>query len=141
MVISFENNRMKKYINIIFVLVIVSVSASAQNKADKVGSDRDKHGCKGSECYVYSVIKKHCIRVFEQNIRLTEVSPKGSFTSMTSIIFSKDSLKVEVFLPSYNGGQILIRKGKQSWQKGQLFLRNKAGFKLFENSKLIYKQS
>jgi hypothetical protein len=141
MVISFENNRMKKYINIIFVLVIVSVSASAQNKADKVGSDRDKHGCKGSAGYVYSVIKKDCIRVFEQNIWLTEVSPKGSFTSMTSIIFSKDSLKVEVFLPSYNGGQILIRKGKQSWQKGQLFLRNKAGFKLFENSKLIYKQS
>jgi hypothetical protein len=144
MVISLENNRMKKYINIIFVLVIVSVSASAQNKAYKVGSDRDKHGCKGSAGYVYSVIKNDCIRVFEQNIRLTEVSPKGSFTSMTSIIFSKDSLKVEVFLPNYNRGQILNKKvsnGKYYWQKGNLVLKRKKGFELFENSKLIYKQS
>jgi len=84
----------------------------------KVGSDRDKHGCIGSAGYVYSAIKNDCIRVFEQNIRLTEVSPKGSFTSMTSIIFSKDSLKVEVFLPNYNGGQILnkvISNGKYYW--------------------------
>lgn len=132
---------MKKYLNILFVLVIISVSASAQKKDNKVGDDRDKHGCIGSAGYVYSVIKNDCIRVFEQNIRLTEVSPKGSFTSMTSIIFSKDSLKAEVFLPNYNGGQILIRKGKYSWQKGQLFLSNKVGFELFEKAKLIYKQN
>jgi hypothetical protein len=106
-----------------------------------VGADRDKHGCIGSAGYVHSTIKKDCIRVFEQNIKLTEFSPRGSSTSMAAVIFSKDSFKAEVFLPSYNGGQILIRKGKYTWQKGQLVLRNKANFELFENTKLIFKQN
>ena len=132
---------MKKYISLIIIFSIQTINIFSQNKPIKVGSDKDKHGCIGSAGYVYSVIKNDCIRVFEQNIRLTEVSPKGSFTSMTSIIFSKDSLKAEVFLPNYNGGQILISNGKYSWQKGHLFLSNKASFELFENSKLIYKQN
>ena len=109
---------MKKNISLTLIFSIISLTAFMQKIDPKVGSDRDKHGCIGSAGYVYSAIKNDCIRVFEQNIRLTEVSPKGSFTSMTSIIFSKDSLKVEVFLPNYNGGQILnkvISNGKYYW--------------------------
>ena len=135
---------MKKNISLTLIFSIISLTAFTQKIDPKVGSDRDKHGCIGSAGYVYSAIKNDCIRVFEQNIRLTEVSPKGSFTSMTSIIFSKDSLKVEVFLPNYNGGQILnkvISNGKYYWQKGNLVLKRKKGFEIFENSKLIYKQS
>lgn len=135
---------MRKYVSLILIFSILSVAAFTQNKPIKVGADKDKHGCIGSAGYVYSAIKNDCIRVFEQNIRLTEVSPKGSFTSMTSIIFSKDSLKVEVFLPNYNGGQILNKKvsnGKYYWQDGNLVLKRKKGFELFENSKLIYRQN
>ena len=136
-----NTNPMKKYFSLIFILALNSIIAFSQNKPIKVGADRDKHGCIGSAGYVYSTIKKDCIRVFEQNIKLTEFSPRGSSTSMAAVIFSKDSFKAEVFLPSYNGGQILIRKGKYTWQKGQLVLINKANFELFENTKLIFKQN
>jgi hypothetical protein len=135
---------MKKSTCCTLLFIVLNISVFSQNLAPKVGADKDKHDCIGSAGYTYSSIKNDCIRVFEQNIRLTEVSPKGSFTSMTSIIFSKDSLKVEVFLPNYNRGQILNKKvsnGKYYWQKGNLVLKRKKGFELFENSKLIYKQS
>jgi hypothetical protein len=57
------------------------------------GGDRDAHGCIGSAGYTYSQIKKDCVRVFEQKIKLTEVAPKGSSTSMAAVIFSKDLKK------------------------------------------------
>ena len=109
-----------------------------------MGADKDKHGCIGSAGYVYSAIKNDCIRVFEQNVTLSQINPIGTSTSIAAIIFSKDSLKVEVFLPNYNSGQIFnkqVSNGKSYWLKGNLILKRKKSFELFENSKLLYKQN
>jgi len=141
LVISFENKHMKKNLIILFVFVIVSVSASAQKKDNKVGADRDKHGCIGSAGYVYSVIKNDCIRVFEASIQLNEVDVKGNSKSIAAIIFSEDKSKAEVFLPGYTNGQILTKESRkygQSWSNKELILLPKKGFQLFKDKKLIF---
>src|SRR4051812_16614836 len=74
------------------------------------GSDRDKHGCIASAGYTYSEIKKTCIRLFEQQIKLSEVNPGGT-SSIAAVIFSNDNKKAEVFLPTNRTGQILDRSG------------------------------
>jgi len=105
------------------------------------GADRDKHGCIGSAGYTYSQLKKDCIRVFEQKIKLYQVDSTASYKAVAAVIFSTNNRKAEVFLASYKESQILIRtgkKGKYIWKKGKLELSNQNGYKLKEAKKLIY---
>ncbi|REC80011.1 hypothetical protein DRF60_03235 [Chryseobacterium elymi] len=106
------------------------------------GGDRDAHGCIGSAGYTYSQIKKDCVRVFEQKIKLTEVAPKGSYTSMAAVIFSKDLKKAEVFVPDTDGESlILTRAGKSKiWKKDGYVLVpfKKNGYQLKKDDVVIY---
>jgi len=92
----------------------------AQKKTPVVGGDRDVHGCIGSAGYTYSQIKNDCVRVFEQKIKLNEVSSDKSYTSMTAVIFSKDMKKAEIFIPDGNAKSIILtRQGKgKIWKSG-----------------------
>lgn len=127
---------MKK--SILFSAMLLSSLIFAQ----KVGGDKDVHGCKGSAGYTYSQVKKDCVRVFEQKIKLTEVKPKGSSTSMTAIIFSKDMKKAEVFLPEENTGSLILTKfGKgKVWKNGKYILVSykKTGYQLKKDNVVIY---
>jgi hypothetical protein len=127
---------MKK--TILFCAMLLSSLAFAQ----KVGGDKDVHGCKGSAGYTYSQVKKDCVRVFEQKIKLTELNPKGSSISMTAIIFSKDMKKAEVFLPEQNTGSlILTRLGKgKVWKNDKYILTpyKKTGYQLKKDNVVIY---
>jgi hypothetical protein len=106
------------------------------------GGDRDAHGCIGSAGYTYSQIKKDCVRVFEQKIKLTEVAPKGSSTSMAAVIFSKDLKKAEVFVPDTDGESlILTRTGKSKiWKKDGYVLVpfKKNAYQLKKDNVVIY---
>lgn len=86
-----------------------------------VGGDKDVHGCKGSAGYTYSQIKNDCVRVFEQKIKLTEVHPQGSSTSMTAVIFSKNMKKAEIFIPDGAAKSIILEKQGKSkiWKSGK----------------------
>ncbi|MCW3161033.1 hypothetical protein [Chryseobacterium oryctis] len=88
--------------------------------AQKVGGDRDVHGCISSAGYTYSQIKNDCVRVFEQKIKLKEVSSDKGYETMTAIIFSKDKNKAEVFIPDGNAKSIILeRQGKgKTWKSG-----------------------
>jgi hypothetical protein len=106
------------------------------------GGDRDAHGCICSAGYTYSQIKKDCVRVFEQKIKLTEVAPKGSSTSMAAVIFSKDLKKAEVFVPDTDGESLILtraRKGK-IWKKDGYALVpfKKNGYQLKKDNVVIY---
>jgi hypothetical protein len=93
----------------------------AQQKAPVLGGDRDVHGCKGSAGYTYSQIRNNCVRVFEQKIKLKEVSSDKSYTSMTAVIFSKDMKRAEVFIPDGMAKVLfLIRKGKLKSGKAEV---------------------
>lgn len=105
------------------------------------GADRDKHGCIGSAGYTYSVLKKDCIRIFEQKIKLHQVDSAGSYKAIATVIFSTNNKQAEVFLANHKESLILIRtgkKGKYIWKKDKLELTNQNGYKLKEAKKLIY---
>ncbi|UKB82247.1 hypothetical protein LF887_14665 [Chryseobacterium sp. MEBOG06] len=113
-------------------------------KAQVVGGDRDAHGCIGSAGYTYSQIKKDCVRVFEQKIKLTEVAPKGSSTSMAAVIFSKDKNKAEVFVKDTGAGSIILTRagGKaKAWKNGDYILvpYKKNGYQLKKDNVVIYR--
>ena len=65
-------------------------------RRNRVGGDRDKHGCIGSAGYQWSEVQQDCIRVFEKGIRMKAVD--GSQSAF--IVFSPDSTQVELFFSS-----------------------------------------
>lgn len=128
---------------IILLSALFTASFSgAQQKTPVAGGDQDSHGCKGSAGYTYSQIKKDCIRIFEQKIKLTEVKPVGSSTSVTVVVFSSDMKKAEIFLPGQNTGSlILTRLGKgKAWKNADYILvpYKKSGYQLKKNNVTIY---
>ncbi|KFF12546.1 hypothetical protein IW15_13535 [Chryseobacterium soli] len=115
--------------------------------AQKVGGDRDVHGCIGSAGYTYSQIKNDCVRVFEQKIKLKEVDSDKSSTSMTAVIFSKDMKRAEIFIPDGNAKSIILdRQGKgKIWKSGShikesyvLVPYKKAGYQIKKDDVVIY---
>lgn len=115
----------------------------AQKQAPVVGGDKDVHGCIGSAGYTYSQIKKDCVRVFDQKIKLKEVNPEKSNSTMTAVIFSKDKKKAEIFIPNGDEKSIILnRAGKgKAWKKGEYALVpfKKAGYQLKKNDIVIYR--
>ncbi|KMQ68851.1 hypothetical protein ACM39_06080 [Chryseobacterium sp. FH2] len=115
--------------------------------AQKVGGDRDVHGCIGSAGYTYSQIKNDCVRVFEQKIKLNEVNSDKSYTSMTAVIFSKNMKKAEIFIPDGNAKSIILdRQGKgKIWKSGSyiketyvLVPYKKTGYQIKKDDVVIY---
>lgn len=117
---------MNKKLSTIGALILLSIkTVTAQNT---MGGDKDVHGCRASAGYTYSVIKKDCVRIFEQEIQLNEVQPEGTSSSISAVIFSKDTKKAEVFIPGSAAGVILSRTGKKgnyTWKKGDISLSQK----------------
>lgn len=131
---------MKK--TILLSTIFLGSLAFAQTTQIK-GGDRDAHGCIGSAGYTYSQIKKDCVRTFEQKIKLTEVAPKESYTSIAAVIFSKDMKKAEVFIKDADTGSIILTRagGKaKAWKKDRYVLvpYKKSGYQLKKDNIVIY---
>ncbi|MDO3427179.1 hypothetical protein QWT87_20065 [Chryseobacterium sp. APV1] len=112
-----------------------------------VGGDKDVHGCKASAGYTYSQIKNDCVRVFEQKIKLNEISSDKSYTTSTAVIFSKNMKKAEIFIPDGSANSIILdRKGKSKvWKSGKhikdtyvLVPYKKTGYQIKKNDVVIY---
>lgn len=80
-----------------------------------VGNDEDDHGCKGSAGYTWSEVRKDCIRVFEEGVRMAGADGKTT----AFIVFSNDSSKVELFFSDGKPTEILDRRqlpnGNYAW--------------------------
>jgi hypothetical protein len=104
-----------------------------------VGGDTDIHGCKPSAGYTFSILKNDCVRLFEQEIQLREVNPKQSYTAYSTVIFSENKRKAEIFVPTFESSIILIRKGRRLSWKGNSFELSKAKeYTLKKANKVIY---
>ncbi|WP_312396337.1 hypothetical protein [Chryseobacterium sp.] len=115
--------------------------------AQKVGGDRDVHGCIGSAGYTYSQLRNDCVRVFEQKIKLNEVKSDKSYTSMTAVIFNKSMSKAEIFITDGNAKSIILeRQGKgKIWKSGShvkesyvLVPYKKKGYQIKKDDVVIY---
>ncbi|WP_316836792.1 hypothetical protein [Pedobacter nutrimenti] len=147
-------NTKKLFLSLTFAMFCTFTFAQTPAKPEKpakpakpvmVGGDRDKHGCIGSAGYTYSVIKKDCVRLFEQKTQLKEVNAKGSATFNATVIFSADNKQAEIFVPRAKSSTILTRtrgtKRSSVWKKGKYALYQKGDhYILKESNKPIYAQ-
>ena len=80
----------------------------------------DEHGCNAAAGYMWSEVKKDCIRIFETGIRMNSQTDKNA-TSSAFLVFSPDSLQVELFLPEEDIQPVLDRrslpKGGYAWNQ------------------------
>lgn len=93
-----------------------------------VGGDSDAHGCKASAGYSYSILKKRCIRVWEDGVRLDPLKTDSSATISAFVVFATghDGPEAELMLPSGHGTHILKKAGK-AWTGDGYKLTRKAG--------------
>jgi hypothetical protein len=103
---------MKQIFSIVIVLILYSnklILAQDSTKSLIVGNDKDKHGCIGSAGYIWSVLKKECVRTFE----LTQTDKNAielvsiDNTQKMVVLFSSNKTKAEVF---YSGGNKVVNK-------------------------------
>ena len=118
---------------------------SEQNKMIKeeikpavvVGADSDDHGCKASTGYTWSILKKECIRIFENSTKLSHANDGKTYTTLAYVIFDGD--KAELFLDTQKESIILERKSEgDSWVKDDLQLIPWKGYVLKRGGKIIY---
>lgn len=132
----------KQFITAMAVVMFAS-GVSAQLSPKAPGSDKDKHGCKGSAGYTFSVIKNDCVRIFEEKIQLKEVDNKKSYTSNATVILSEDQKKAEIFLPESTGSLVLDKvaaKKSVVYKKGKYTLsKNKNAYTLKLANKVVFK--
>lgn len=81
-------------------------SQTEQESAEMVGNDRDKHGCIASAGYTWSEVQQNCIRLFDSGIRLEAIDGQSS----AYLVFSPDSLKVELFFSTGAPNEVLDRR-------------------------------
>lgn len=80
-------------------------------QSQKVGADRDEHGCLASAGYVWCEVQQDCIRLFEKGIRLESVDESNM---PAFIVFSPDSTHLELFFPNNAPNEILERRNLPS---------------------------
>ena len=102
---------------IAFLFFVGAGFFSCQNQAktlkqERLGGDRDRHGCIGSAGYTWSVLRRECVQVFEVGQRLnpTEQNPNEAVIS-AFVILNADKTKAELFLPNEKQSIILTKKG------------------------------
>ena len=132
-----------KFLITAIAVVMCASGVSAQLVPKGAGSDKDKHGCKGSAGYTFSVIKNDCVRLFDQKIQLKEVDNKKTYTSNATVILSEDGAKAELFMPSSDGSLVLdkvVSKKAVLYKKGKYTLAKvKNTYTLKLANKLVFK--
>lgn len=111
------------------------------NKNVVLGTDKDANGCVTSAGYRWSLLKKECIRVFEEGYRLNSIDElKGeSITKSAFVVFEESGDKAELFLPDGSDSIILTREKEGAPYKGNdwsLELQNK--YSLKKDGQLLY---
>lgn len=114
----------KTYLWTAMLCTAIAFSACKSNKAGQdtaseakteeaviPGSDKDEHGCVGSAGYVWSEVKKDCIRPFEAGLKISETQ-KDNATYATYIVFA---------------GSILLERADNQWKNDTISVSCKNG--------------
>ncbi len=85
----------------------ILVFSSFQN----IGVAEDQKGCNRAAGYTWSDVKKECVRLFDSGVRLNPVVRDSSSAVFSAfLIFSPDSLVVELFMPDTEKHPLLDRR-------------------------------
>ena len=112
-----------------------------------VGGDLDKHGCKPSAGYTWSVLKNDCIRVFEIGVRLDPQDLSLDKTISAFAVFAnnekEETSDVEIFVPSLLDITLILKplkdNGAGTWSNGTYTLTQWKGmYTLDRDKKILY---
>ena len=86
----------------------------------RIGVANDVHGCNAAAGYTWSEVRKNCVRLFEDGVKLTAAA--GQDTTLAAyVVFAVDSLQAEVFLPNQEKHPVLDRRslpqGGYAWNE------------------------
>ena len=84
----------------------------------KTGDDKDEHGCIASAGYVWSALKKDCIRPFEAGVKVPGITADNN-TTAAYVVFAEDSTCAELFVATVKGG-VLLDKAEAVWKNDSL---------------------
>ncbi|MNK56975.1 hypothetical protein D3C87_760230 [compost metagenome] len=114
-----------------------STTPKEPQKEVAVGGDSDSHGCKASAGYTWSVLKKECIRIFENSTKLNHAEDGKTYSTVSYVIF--DGNKAELFLDTQKESIILERKSEgDTWVNGDWQLIPWKGYVLKKAGKILY---
>ncbi|KAF2331881.1 hypothetical protein DM444_11275 [Flavobacterium ginsenosidimutans] len=115
----------------------VNTTPKEPKKEAVVGADTDSHGCKASAGYTWSVLKKDCIRIFENSTKLNHAEDGKTYSTVSYVIF--DGNKAELFLDTQKESILLERKSEgDSWVNGDWQLIPWKGYVLKKGEKILY---
>jgi len=131
------------------VSILFAGCSNSRNKKDETkmpGSDKDEHGCIASAGYTWSEVQKDCIRLWEKGVRVESVADKEK---TAYIVFSPDSLQVELFFSDDQPNEILDRRslpaGGYAWNIEDDDTRNvrleNGTWTISQRGNLIYRQA
>jgi hypothetical protein len=122
---------MKKYL----FLAGIAAFSCCKPKTAMVGNDL-KNGCKASAGYLWSNLKKTCVRPFEIGTKLNPTDENS--TSAAYLVFEGNS--VEIFAAELPEPLVLTENSEKIWSKnGWKLSQENAHFSLEKDGKLIYK--
>ncbi|OYQ43818.1 hypothetical protein CHU92_02930 [Flavobacterium cyanobacteriorum] len=115
--------------------------ANAENRV-VLGTDSDEKGCVASAGYRWSVLRKECIRLFEEGYRLNKINTlkEGTDAESAFIIFDENGERAELFLPDAGSKSVILRRENKNSPytgDGWALLKNK-GFSLSRNRQLLF---
>ena len=115
------------------------VVANDSLKPPIVGADSDSHGCKASAGFIWSELKRKCVRVFEEGTKLSPYdSDKTAAEFAAYVIFEENGNKAELFLPNEKP-LILERKSEgDQYVNGDWQLVPWKGYVLKKGKEILY---
>jgi len=126
-------------LKLLLPVALLSCSTAAYAQLP-VGNGEEVQTCPASAGYVYSALRKDCIRPSDQNIQLVQADTSGSFIMGGAVIFSDNNKMAEVFIPGPRKALLLKSKGNNTWSKGPYILQKTDKYRLQESGVLIYIQ-
>ena len=112
-----------------------------------LGTDKDEKGCVTSAGYMWSEIRKNCIRVFEEGYRLAPYEKEADSSEADQeqtmlnayVIFSDDNSKAELFLPTSSKSIVLEREAEgKPYVKGEWMLEAWKGYVLKKGTEIQF---
>jgi len=106
-----------------------------------LGTDKDENGCVTSAGYKWSLLRRECVRPFEEGYRLNAIEQlEGeSIDKSAFVIFEDGGERAELYLPDAKNSVMLEEDDKKGNYSGSGWkLHQKDGYKLQKGSQILY---
>lgn len=107
----------------------LTTNVQAQPTPQRLGADRDAHGCIGSAGYTWSELRGKCLRIFEDGLAFSAYADNPHTSSRAYVVLDErnDSTdKAELYLPGNSRPIILVIRKPIEGETRPLLMENKS---------------